>query len=127
MPSADEATFNQLLGLSVIRAVQIVLGVPVAEILKLGASFTAATDAVTCTAVAENVVPSPAFTIKALSKPLLWADGVQTKLSPTASIVVPATTATPPLVRAPEVTDSIRKLITSFSTSVAFDAANKAA
>ena len=92
-----------------------------------GVSFFAATEAVTCTAVAENVVPSLALTVKALSKPLLWAGGVHTKLSPTASIVVPVTTATPPLVRVPKVTDSIRKLITSLSASIAFDAANKAA
>ena len=89
---------------------------------KVGASFTAATATLTCTALAEASAPSQALIVNAFTVPFAFAAGVHTNDSPVPSSVVPATTATPPLVSVPVVTASIRKLNAVPSASASFAA-----
>ena len=88
-----------------------------------GASFTAATTTCTCTAVAEGSAPSHAFTVNAASVPFAFAAGVHPRLSPLLTVVLPAVTATPPLVSVPVLTASIRKANPLLSPSASSAAA----
>ncbi len=100
----------------------LIVTVVVAPSVMTGASLTAVTLTFTWTAVAEASDPSQALTVKASSVPLALAAGVQTRVSPLESSVVPGTTATPPFVRVPEDTASTRKLKASPSTSASLAA-----
>ena len=91
--------------------------------ITVGASFTAEISTETCTALADANWPSQALTVNAFKVPLAFDAGVHTKLSPLDSRVVPAVTTSPPFVRVPELTASIRKLRESPSTSASFAAA----
>ena len=88
-----------------------------------GASFTAVTTTCTGTAVAEGSAPSHAFTENAASVPFAFAAGVHTRLSPLLTVVLPAVTATPPLVSVPVLTASIRKANPLLSPSASSAAA----
>ena len=76
--------------------------------VKLGASFTGVTCTGTGTAVAEASDPSHALTVNAFRVPFALVAGVQIRLSPEPSNVVPGTTGNPPLVSVPLLTASIR-------------------
>ena len=75
----------------------------------------------------ESNCPSHALTVNASKIPYASAAGVHTRLSLLDKIAVPALTAVPPFVSVPELTDSIRKLRESPSTSAAFAAADSIA
>ena len=92
-----------------------------------GASFTATTTTCTGTAVADASAPSQAFTVNAASVPFAFAAGVHPRLSPVLTVVLPAVTATPPLVSVPVLTASIRKAKPLLSTSASSAAAARAA
>ena len=97
-----------------------------------GASFTAATSAFTCTAVAEASAPSQVFTVKAFKpEPFALLAAFHCNFSPEDSSVVPASTAfqVAPFhfCKLPVLTDSIRKLMASPSTSASLHAVVRSA
>ena len=59
----------------------------------VGASFTAATATLTCTALAEAKAPSHALIVNAFRVPFAFAAGAQRSVSPALTSVVPAVTA----------------------------------
>ena len=92
----------------------------------VGASLTGVTEIWTWMALSEAKVPSHALTVNALSVPLALASGVQTRLWPE-DRTVPVVTGTPPLVRVPLVTESMRKdTVSPLSASASSAAAAKA-
>ena len=109
--------------LATVCAVASSLTVWSAPLVKLGTSFTAVTVTGTAIAVAEASRPSHAFTVNAEIVPFAFAAGVHTSDSPVANVVVPPTTALPPLVNVPLDTASIRKFTGVESTSASSAAA----
>ena len=96
------------------------------ERVSTGAELSALTTTFTETAVADARVPSHALTVNAARVPLALAAGVQTRLSPGPSNVLPTVTPTPFFLRVPPVTPSTRKEIVAPSTSASFAAAASA-
>jgi hypothetical protein len=95
----------------------------VAKAPQIGASFTAVTATCTWTALAEAKAPSQALIVNAFTVPFAFAAGVHTRLSPVPRSVLPAVTATPPLVKVPVLTASTRKLTALPSASASSAAA----
>ena len=93
-----------------------------ANCVSVGGSLTAATAIRTVFVAAESNPPSKALTVKASSVPLTVGGGVQTRLSPAATVVEPPVTGAPFFVSVPPSTDSIRKEIGSLFGSLSSSA-----
>ena len=95
--------------------------------VNVGGSLTGATAIRTVFIAAESRAPSEALTVKASIAPLAVGGGVQTRLSPAATVVEPLVTGVPFFVSVPPITESIRKEIGSLFGSLSSSADASAA